>query len=67
MLNLKQDIANVIRKCSPTVTKQTGHAKHLFPEGTGVGFSVNKGSFILSTTNQDKVTTVALIKNIMIL
>lgn len=60
MLNLKQDIANVIRKMMFVDGDQAnGHAKHLISlEGTGIGFSVSSGSVhILSTkrpTNQDK-------------
>lgn len=60
MLNLKQDIANVIRKMMFADGDQAnGHAKHLISlEGTGIGFSVSSGSVhILSTnrpTNQDK-------------
>ena len=60
MLNLKQDIANVIRKMMFVDGVQAnGHTKHLISlEGTGVGFSVSTGSVhILSTnrpTNQDK-------------
>ena len=60
MLNLKQDIANVIRKMMFVDGVQSnGHTKHLISlEGTGVGFSVSSGSVhILSTnrpTNQDK-------------
>ena len=60
MLNLKQDIANVIREMMFADGDQAnGHAKHLISlEGTGIGFSVSSGSVhILSTnrpTNQDK-------------
>ena len=60
MLNLKQDIANVIRKMMFADGDQAnGHTKHLISlEGTGIGFSVSSGSVhILSTnrpTNQDK-------------
>lgn len=60
MLNLKQDIANVIREMMFADGDQAnGHAKHLISlEGTGIGFSVSSGSLhILSTnqpTNQDK-------------
>jgi len=60
MLNLKQDIANVIRKMMFVDGDQANaHTDHLISlEGTGVGFSVSSGSLhILSTnrpTNQDK-------------
>lgn len=60
MLNLKQDIAQNIRKMMFADGKQAnGHTKHLISlEGTGIGFSVSSGSVhILSTslpTNQDK-------------
>ncbi|VYU10494.1 Chromosome partition protein Smc [Streptococcus parasanguinis] len=60
MLNLKQDIANVIRKMMFVDGDQANaHTNHLISlEGTGIGFSVSSGSLhILSTnrpTNQDK-------------
>ena len=69
MLNLKQDIANVIRKMMFADGDQAnGHAKHLISlEGTGIGFSV---SSVLCTSCQQtvqqtktKVTTSALTLN----
>ena len=60
MMNLKQDIANVIRKMMFADGDQSnGHTKHLIRlQGTGIGIGVSSGSLhILSTnkpTNQDK-------------
>lgn len=60
MMNLKQDIANVIRKMMFADGDQSnGHTKHLISlHGTGIGISLSSGSLhILSTykpTNQDK-------------
>lgn len=60
MMNLKQDIANVIRKMMFADGDQAnGHTKHLIRlQGTGIGIGVSSGSLhILSTnkpTNQDK-------------
>ena len=60
MLNLKQDIANVIRKMMFADGDQANeHTKHLISlQGTGIGISASSGTLhILSTkepTNQDK-------------
>lgn len=60
MMNLKQDIANVIREMMFADGDQSnGHTKHLIRlQGTGIGIGVSSGSLhILSTrqsTNQDK-------------
>jgi len=60
MLNLKQDIAENIRKMMLADASQSnGHAKHLISlHGTGIGISVSSGTVhIVSTTNptnQDK-------------
>ena len=60
MINLKQDIANVIREMMFADGDQSnGHTKHLIRlQGTGIGIGVSSGSLhILSTnkpTNQDK-------------
>lgn len=65
MLNLKQDIANVIRRMMFVDGDQAnGHAKHLISlHGKGIGVSVSSGSVhILSTkqpTNQDKADYVS--------
>lgn len=60
MMNLKQDIADVIRRMMFADGDQSnGHTKHLISlQGTGIGIGVSSGSLhILSTnkpTNQDK-------------
>ena len=60
MLNLKQDIAENIRKMMfADASQSNGHAKHLISlKGTGIGIGVSSGSVhIVSTTdptNQDK-------------
>ena len=65
MLNLKQDIANVIRKMMfADGDLANGHAKHLISlQGTGIGVSLSSGTLhILSTsqsTNQDKADYVS--------
>ena len=60
MLNLKQDIAENIRKMMlKDASQSNGHAKHLISlQGTGIGIAVSSGTMhIVSTTdpsNQDK-------------
>lgn len=54
MLNLKQDIAENIRKMMfADASQSNGHAKHLISlKGTGIGIGVSSGSVhIVSTTN----------------